>query len=195
MALTDLVARLERDAAAEAEAIAARADAEIDQIRAAADRAAAGTVADELDRRRAVRTRARQQALALARRAARAAELEAQHAFIARVVARAHALAAEAAASPEYVRVLPSHVEEALSYVRGLRSHVRCQASARDVLAPIVGRTQGAEIVIDETVGPGVVVEAADGSVLVANTLEARLDRIAPALAVDLLKELDRAGA
>ena len=193
MALADLVARLERDAAAEVQAIVARTDAEVEGVRAAAERAVAGKVAAELDRRRAARTVDRERALALARRNARAAELAEQHAFIARVLERARQLTIDAGANAEYLRALPLHLDEALSYVQGLQLRVRCQARTRDALSATLARTERVAVVLDESVGPGLVVEAADGSVIVDNTLKARLTRIEPALAVALLKELEHA--
>jgi vacuolar-type H+-ATPase subunit E/Vma4 len=195
MALPDLIARLEEDASRERQAIIDRADAEVQAIRAAADRAIASASAERLEGQRIERAANRDRDLARARRDARAEELKARHALLARVFDRARALAPETGASESYQQVLPSHLEEALSYVRGLRPRVRCQADAASVLGPVAARQDGAEIVLDESVGPGVVVEAADGSVVVDNTLVARLARIEPKLAVELLAELRDAGA
>jgi len=47
--------------------------------------------------------------------------------------------------------------------------------------------------VIDESVGPGVVAEAGDGSVTVDNTLATRLARAEARLAIELLRELGNA--
>jgi vacuolar-type H+-ATPase subunit E/Vma4 len=195
MALLDLIARLEGDAAREVQAIVERADADVLAIRAATERAIAGGSAERLERQRMERAANRDGDLARTRRAARGEELKARYALLARVLDRARALAPETGASESYQRVLPSHLEEALSYVQGLRPRVRCQANAASVLRPVAARHDGAEIVIDETIGPGVVVEAADGSVVVDNTLAARLARIEPKLAVELLAELSDAGA
>ena len=195
MALSDLIARLEEDAAREMRAIAERADADVQAIRAATERAIAGASAERLEGQRIERAANRDRDLARARRDARGEELKARHALLARVGSRARALAPETGASESYRRVLPSHREEARAYVQGLRPRVRCQAAVASVLRPVAARHDGAEIVIDETVGPGVVVEAADGSVVVDNTLAARLARIEPKLAVELLAGLSDAGA
>ena len=195
MALSDLIARLEEDAAREMRAIAERADADVQAIRAATERAIAGASAERLEGQRIERAANRDRDLARARRDARGEELKARHALLARVGSRARALAHETGASESYRRVLPSRLEEALSYVQGLRPRVRCQAAVASVLRPVAARHDGAEIVIDETVGPGVVVEAADGSVVVDNTLAARLARIEPKLAVEQLAGLSDAGA
>jgi vacuolar-type H+-ATPase subunit E/Vma4 len=195
MALSDLIARLEEDAARETQAIVERADAEVRAIRAATERAIADASAERLEGQRIERAANRDRDLARTRRDARAEELRARHALLARILDRARALAPETGASESYQRVLPSHLEEALSYVRGLRPRVRCQSAVASVLRPVAAQHDGAEIVIDDAVGPGVVVEAADGSVVVDNTLAARLARIEPKLAVELLAELSDAGA
>ena len=85
---------------------------------------------------------------------------------------------------------LPSHLEEASSYLEGLRPRVRCQAVFAPVLQPLVARLEGAELVIDESVGPGIVAEAADGSVIVDNTLAARLAQIEARLEIELVAEV-----
>jgi hypothetical protein len=48
----------------------------------------------------------------------------------------------------------------------------------------------GAELVIDESVGPGVFVEAGDGSVLVDQTLVSRLTRDERRLTIELGRRL-----
>ena len=62
------------------------------------------------------------------------------------------------------------------------------------MLESIVARHQGAELVIDESVSPGVVAESADGSVIVDNTLAARLARAETRLAMELMREVGNAG-
>lgn len=195
MALPDLIARLEQDAAKEVQAIAGRADADVAAVRAATDRAIAEASASHLEAEHGRRQAAEERELVVARRRARAAELEARHALVARILARARALLPEAARSAAYRAALPAHVEEALSYVEGLRPRVRCQASFAPVLRPLVARHEGAKLVVDESVGPGVMVDAGDGAVTVDNTLAGRLSRIESRLAVELLAETTDAGS
>lgn len=191
MALPDLISRLEQDATGEARALAERADDEVRAIEADADRVAAEAAAARLAERRSAREAVRRRELADARRRAHGRALEARHARLARVLDRARALASEVAASDEYRRALPGHLDEALAYVEGLRPRVRCQAVFAPLLRPAVARHDGADLVVDDAMGPGVVVEAADGSVLVDNTLEARLIRVAPGMAAAIAKEAD----
>jgi vacuolar-type H+-ATPase subunit E/Vma4 len=117
----------------------------------------------------------------------------ARHALLARILERACALVPEVSASSSYLEALPSHLEEALSYLEGTRPHVRCQATFAAALQSIVARHEGATLVIDESVGPGVVAEAADGAVAVDNTLAARLARVESRVAIELLKEMSGA--
>jgi vacuolar-type H+-ATPase subunit E/Vma4 len=194
MALADLISRLEQEAQAQADAIQRDADAEVRAIREEAEQAAAEATARHLEHERAARHLASQRELARVRREARARELAARHAQLARILERARALLPEVAASTRYLEVLPSHAEEALSFVEGLRPRVRCQRRFAPALQGIVARHEGAQLVIDEAVGPGVIAEAADGSVVVDNTLAARLARAETRLAIELLKRISNAG-
>lgn len=194
MALADLISRLEQEAQAQVDAIQRGADAEVRAIEDETEHAAAEATARRLEHERAARQFASQRELARVRREARAHELAARHAQLARILERARALLPEVAASTRYLEMLPSHAGEALSFVEGLRPRVRCQRRFAPVLQPMVARHEGAELVIDETVGPGVIAEAADGSVVVDNTLAARLSRAETQLAIELLKRVGNAG-
>lgn len=190
MALSDLISRLEQEAQSQAQAIQQEAEAEVRAIDAATEQAIIDTTARHLERERAERQVVQQRDLALARRQARARELEARHAQLARILERARALVPEIAASTSYADALPSHLEEALSFLEGLQPRVRCQAAFAPMLQATVARHDGAELVIDDSVGPGVVAEAADGSAIVDNTLAARLARAETRLAIELLREV-----
>jgi len=193
MALADLMARLECDAQSQVDAIARDADAQVRAIEAATEEAVASLTAHHLERERSTRLAAYQVELALARREAHARELEARRALIERVLARARAHIPTAAASPAYAEALPGHVDDALSFLEGLEPRVRCQAAFAPALEAVIDRHPGARLVIDESVGPGVIAEAADGSVSVDNTLAARLDRACSRLAMALSRRLNDA--
>ena len=193
MALSDLISRLEHEAQHQVQAIQREAEAEVRAIDAATEQAIIDTTARHLEHERAQRQVVRQRELALARRQARARELEARHAQLARILQRARSLVPEIAASRSYVDALPSHLEDALSYLESLQPRVRCQAAFARILEPAVARHAGADLVIDESVGPGVVAEAGDGSVTVDNTLATRLARAEARLAIELLRELGNA--
>jgi vacuolar-type H+-ATPase subunit E/Vma4 len=190
MALPDLISRLEHEAQDRARAIQEKADAEVRAIEAATEQAVARIMARQFDRERAERDRVHQRELAMARRQARANELEARRAQIARVLKRARTLLLEIAASPAYVGAVASHVEEALSFLEGLQPRVRCQAAFAPLLQEPIARHEGAQLVIDESIGPGFVAEAADGSVVVDDTLAERLARAETRLTMALARKL-----
>lgn len=194
MALSDLIARLEQEAQNRVEAIRREADAQVRAIEADAEQRVQEVTARELEHGRAERHIGLERERAFARRRARAGELEAFHSQIRRILTRARALVPEVAASPRYVAALPSHLEQALSFVEGLRPRVRCQPACAPVLEPIAAR-YGVELVVDNTVGPGVFVEAGDGSVVVDNTLAARLARGERHLIIELSRRLRDATA
>jgi vacuolar-type H+-ATPase subunit E/Vma4 len=190
MALSDLISRLEQEAQSRVNVIRQQAATRVAEIEAAGLRAAAEVMNRHLEEGQARRAALQQRELVRARREARARELEACHAQLTRILARARALAPEMANSTSYRTALPNHVEEALSYVEALRVRVRCRAQLAAVVGPIVARHEGAELAIDETVDPGVIAEAADASVVVDNTLTARLTRLQAHLAIELAKQL-----
>lgn len=190
MALSDLVSRLEQEAQSRVHAIQQDADAEVRAIEAATEQAVSRIAAHHIDRERAGRRAMQERELAVARREARGRELEARRAQLTRIFDLARSLASETAASPAYADVLPAHLGETLSFLEGLQPRVRCQAAVAAVLQDAIARDPGAALVIDESVGPGIVAEAADGSVVVDNTLVARLARVEPRLSIELLRKL-----
>jgi vacuolar-type H+-ATPase subunit E/Vma4 len=194
MALPDLIARLEQEAQNRAEAIQREADAQVRAIEADTEQAVQEVTSRQLEHARAERRIGRERERATARRQARAGELEALHTQIRRVLTRARELVPAAAASAPYAAVVPRHLEQALLFVEGVPARTRCQAAFASLVAPIVTR-YGAQLVLDENVGPGVVVEAADGSVVVDNTLTSRLARAESRLTIDLARKLRASAA
>jgi vacuolar-type H+-ATPase subunit E/Vma4 len=189
MALSDLIARLEQEAQSRVEAVQRDADAEVRAIEADAERRVQEITARELEHGRATRRVGLERERALAQREARARELEALHSQIRRILTRARALVPEVADSARYVAALPAHLEQALLFVEGLHPRVRCQAACAAVLSPMVAR-YGAQLEIDESVAPGVLVDVGDGSVLVDNTLAGRLTRGESRLTIELARQL-----
>jgi len=195
MALVDLIARLEEDASSQVEAIRRQAEDDVRAIEATAEQAISDERAAHIGRRRAERQAAFRQELAEARRSARARELEARHALLNRVFARARALLPDAGRSAGYQRALPSHLDEALSYLEGVACRVRCPSGCAPPLDEATASRQGASLEVDESVEPGFIVEALDGSVVIDNTLTARLARLEGRLSVELTREVGDAVA
>lgn len=190
MALPELITRLDNEAQLRVEAIRKEAAAQIAAIDEATEAAARETVSTHLERQRACRRAAHDQALAAARRTERARALEVTRALVRRILDRAQQLEADAAASPEYAAALPTHAAEALSFVEGLRPTVRCASRYAALVQGAVAQHPDATLVIDDTVRPGVIADAADGSVTVDNTLGARLARREPDLATALARRV-----
>lgn len=194
MALTELIARLEHEAQTRVRAIQDKADAEVRAIEAATETAVAEVMARQFDPERAERQLVQQRELAAARRIARAHELEARRAQIARVLSRARTLLMAAGLPPTHMTALASHLEEALSFLHGLQPHVRCQSTFASALRAEIGRHNDLQLVIDESIGPGFIAEAGDGSVVVDDTLAARLGRLETHLTTRLAQTLADGG-
>lgn len=194
MAVTELISRLEQEAQLRVEEVQNRAAAEVAAIEAATVDAAREATRSYLAQQRTRREAAHALALASARRDARTRELEATHAAIARVLDRARQLLDEVAASAAYVAALPAHAEEALSFLEQLRPRVTCTSHVATLVRAAVDRHPGAALVIDESIAPGIIAEADDRSVVVDNTLRARLERREADLTSALARKLNDGG-
>jgi vacuolar-type H+-ATPase subunit E/Vma4 len=195
MALVDLITRLEQDVASQVEALRRKADDDVRAIDAATELALAEASAAHVGRKRAERQATLRQELAEARRKVRARELDARHALLARVMDRARAMLPEVGRSDAYRLALPAHLAEALSYLDGVPCRVRCPSSCEPALRELATRHDGVSLEVDESVGPGFIAEALDGSVVIDNTLTARLARMQGQLVVELLREVGHAVA
>ena len=193
MALQHLIARLEQEARCRVDAIQRNADREVEAIRVAAEQEADEIISQQLGRKREVRQEEQRRELVAARRQARSHELQVRHAQIARVLQRARTAIADALESSEYVRTLPSHVDEAMAFLAGIKTQVRCTPRLADVVRPALARYTDAVLVVDESVEPGIVAAALDGSVTIDNTVAARLARAESRLAVELSRKLNDA--
>jgi vacuolar-type H+-ATPase subunit E/Vma4 len=190
MALTELISRLEQEAQLRIDALRRESEEQVRAIDAATAQAASELTTRHVEEARARRRAGRARVLAAAQRQARARALDATHAQVARILDRARALIDDAAASPAYASALPRHLDEALSFLQGLRPRVRCRESVAAIVRSALERHAEATLVVDNAVAPGVVAEAEDGSVTVDNTLRARLAQREPDLACALARRL-----
>lgn len=190
MALADLIARLEADAATRVTAVRAQAAAEVRALEDEATRVAAEESAARLEARRVALERELQREFAQTRQRFRAEALTAQRALVARIFERAQALVPEVGRSEAYLASVGAHALEALSFLEGLRPVVRCSPEVAAALLPLVQGRKDVLVRAEPGAAPGVLVEAADGSVQVDNTLAARLTRLEPQLTIDFLREL-----
>lgn len=191
MPLPELLDELKRGAEAEREAVLGDARARAERIRGESTARLNREQADRLAPRERELKATNARTLAEARRRGRATALAARQRVFERVFARARERLAALASDEAYRNAIPSHLGEALVYMGDVPVVIRCPpALAGAVRAALEGRAD-AQIAEDETMGPGVVVQAADGHVVVDNTLEARLTRLRPVLSVELARELE----
>lgn len=188
MALPELMARLERDAAARVAAVRSKARAEAERLIGAAREEAGRRRAAALDaHRKALRARLDLE-LAAARQQARAQVLDARRALLERVATRA-ADALRHADAPDALQAIAA---EALRYVEGVPSRLICSPDTAGQVGPSVQAVPGVELVTDPQAAPGLVVEAKDGTVRIDARFDALLERAWPRLSVELLQEVER---
>lgn len=175
---------LERDADAEVAAILAAADAEAAALRAAAETRTAAAREARVAARRAELDAAGERAAGAARREGNELVLEARWRFVDRVLAGARALFATALQGADGAATVRRLIAEAEGYLPPGRAVVRCAPDA----ASMVPAAERRDVVPDPAIAAGIRLEAADGSVVVDNTLEARLARLTRALAAELVR-------
>lgn len=190
MALADLIARLERDAEARLTELTAKTDAEATRLLADAARARETHRDRELALRRAARRARHQREQAEARQHARADRLRAQHALLERIFARARLLLPELAASPAWRAALPRHLAHALRYLEGQRVVVKCAPAVVELVRAHLGHRDDVVVLEEPTLALGCQAMTPDESVLIDDTLGARLARAEARLAVELIAEV-----
>ncbi|MGZ5715722.1 MAG: hypothetical protein ACXWIG_16330 [Caldimonas sp.] len=155
--------------------------------------ASAQAAARDLEQALAARQTARQRAFAVehavAQRRAAASVLDAQHAFLDRVFARAEALADGATADSRYLDALPGQIAALQAYLGGRPATLRCRPELAARIRPLLGDRPQLELVVDETAPAGLIALAADGSCTIDGTLTARLAALRPQLEARLLAQ------
>jgi vacuolar-type H+-ATPase subunit E/Vma4 len=188
MSLDELLARLGRDADAQAGAVVATARGEADRIRREAETACDAERSARLGAQEAVlRTEARAE-VERARREATRAVLGERRAVLDRVLSRAGELLPAAVATPAYLASVGAELDRALEIVGGGGAVLR---AAPAIAARIAGRNLPA---IEVRADPGIAgfrLEGADGRVAVDATLPARLQRLAPELTIAAARALE----
>ena len=186
MSLERLLASLERSAETEAERLVAEARAEAARLTEEASerrrRRREITLADRSTAWHAESARP----LADARERARADVLAARNRLIERVLSAARARFPVAIRREAYTAALPRRLEEALSYVGGRTTVVRCPPTLAGAFHVLLGEQPGLVLDVDERVAPGFVLVADDGALSVDATLEGRLVAAGPALALEI---------
>jgi vacuolar-type H+-ATPase subunit E/Vma4 len=192
VALEHLLAALERDAeaTAEAELSAARAEA----VRIEAESAA------RVEQRRASFVAKRERELRAAgataaaevRRRTRRAILEARQRLLDRVFTAAEHRLRAAVDDPAFVERLGEYLAEARTYLGDGPVIARCRPELAARVRRLAAKAKSVTVVTDPAAGTGIRLSAADGAVEVDNTLDARLARLRPRLALEVLQRLER---
>jgi vacuolar-type H+-ATPase subunit E/Vma4 len=195
MALEQLLAALEADARTQADRLLADARASAQRIAQEAEERVARRRDQVLEEHgRELRANA-ESTLADARHRGRCGALTARDQIVERVFDAARGQLATAIDRPAYRAALPGILAEALAALGDdVKVKVRCAPS----LVADIRRAAGAQasaprpvVAADAGVGAGFTAATADGDIEIDATLEARLIRLRPLLAIQLLAELE----
>jgi vacuolar-type H+-ATPase subunit E/Vma4 len=191
MALAELLRTLEEDAAARREALLAGARADAERLRAES--------AADLARRRAAALAAREaelrataaRATEVARRQAARRWLESRSATLERIRRRAETRLSEQASDPAWLPSLARDVVLALEYVGAAPTIIEAPVPLLEYLRGTIAGLAQVTLEAASDGRRGLLVRAADGSLTVDATLENRLARAWPRLAIDLAARLE----
>ena len=191
MAEGDLSTELRRRAEATAEAILGSARAEASKVLANATA--------ELESRRSQAVRSSEEAhreesrasIAAARHEALRAVLLARERLLARVFERARARLADAYQMPSYRDTLPAEVFKAIEFVGDEEAVVRCSEGLSELVEDGLRGRAEARVEPLQTDGHGFVVVGGSDQIEVDGTLESRLERLSPTLAIEILGRIE----
>jgi vacuolar-type H+-ATPase subunit E/Vma4 len=113
--------------------------------------------------------------------------LQAAHATLDQVFARALALLPSITCHESWAAVVMALADEALACVPAGACRLRCGAEMRARLEARLGNDALVTLVADDALGPGVIVESLDGTLTVDATIASRLALRRTALAIGLL--------
>ncbi len=194
MALDDLLAALERDATAQAEAVRAEARGAADRIARETDARLAGRRRDVLEARAEALRAAAAVALGEVRWRARAQVLAAREELLDRLFEAAASRLPAAVRGADYRATLPGRLHEALSYLGDEPAMVRCPSALAATVRAALAAEARCTVAPDDAVGSGFRAATTDGTVEIDETLEARLAELRPRLAIEIQRRLDAEG-
>jgi vacuolar-type H+-ATPase subunit E/Vma4 len=194
VALADLVLALEREATTRMAQVRAEATAQAEQLRAEGrDRLARRRSADLVGREVELRGAAMAK-LDAARRDASLRALTARATALSAILAKARAALAETAPAPAMQRAVLRDCEAALECLGGADAVVACRPGWRAWLETGIAPRTGVRLETRAALGPGLVVQSADGLIDVDATLDSRLTRLWPVIEIELLRQLASPG-
>jgi len=187
----DLDAELRRRAKEASDALMRTAKADADRIAAEAEKEIETRERDALrGLERTLRLEARAH-IAAARHDAMRAVLFTRQRVVDRVLARAEALLPEVLERDAFNLLLEEQLLSALDFIGERGAVVRCAPRIASMLQTLLANKPGVVLVIDGDVGSGFVAASGEGSVKVDATLENRLRRLAPSLAIEIQRRLE----
>lgn len=190
MALDALLSALREEADRTVEQLLGSARDEAARLRAEANARVEERCADTIATREAKLKADAELARVRAQRAAAVRVVQARDACLERIFRATEDALARALDSPEYAAAPGALATEALAYFTDVPVVIRCRTSLAGSVRAGTPRSDDVAVVPDDSVPPGVVVEASDGSVIVDNTVEARLRRMRPSLAIEVLERI-----
>ena len=191
MALRELVLALERDAQARIAAVCAEAVAAADQVRAEASMQLARRRSIDLATRAAELNAVAAGAVDIARREAAVRSLTARAEALGAILARARALLATTVPDVKLQAGIQRDAVAAMEYLGPTAAVLRCHPAWIPALRPVFARRSDIRLEESEKVGVGMIVLATDGHVEIDATVESRLTRLWPGLAIELLRRIE----
>lgn len=182
-----LLASLERDAEAEIERVLADARARAAAVTVEVDERLARRRRETLARREAEARAGLERALASARHAARQRVLAARETLLERFFAELRALLPALAAAPAYRGALPAELARARVFAGDAAVTARCAPALAPALRRVARRNGRLTVRPDARVAAGFRLVTADATLEVDGTLEGRVERLRPRLALEAL--------
>jgi len=192
MPLEHLLAALEREASAQAEALLGAARSDAADVTRQSEARLAQQRTDLLRTHDSKIRGSAEAALGEARRTARATVLEARQQLLDRVFAAAREMIPVALGSRAYQDALPAHLAEALAALGDQPAVVVCGEAVAAAVRHAVESRQEVVVKSDANARPGVMVETPDGTIQVDNTLEGRLERLRLQLTLEVAARLTK---
>lgn len=187
---TGLSAELRRRAEEAAEEILRAAEGDAERIKVEAQRAVGVREREVLEEREQSYRAQTRVHLAAARHEAMRVVLLARTRLVQRVLDRAKALLPEALHSEAYASLLSREVEEALEFIDDQSVVIQCPTALEPVVREKLVSSSSATIDTESEPGMGFIAIGRGGDVRVDGTLETRLVRLAPLLAIEIQQRL-----
>lgn len=185
-----LLARLEREADAEVTRVRDEAQARAADLTRAAEQRMAERRAATLRERETDARGEHERALAAARGTARARVMEARAALLDRVFQELRAVLPELARSSAYRRNLPAQWRRLRAFVGDRSATVRSMPALTATLRRLIHTNGHIRIKSDARIAAGFCITTTDGELDVDGSLESRLERLRPRLALEALAAL-----